>query len=422
MNVVLTESTNETNAAPRARAPREPTLSDTIGFGALLAGLHPVAQPSLDTPVLPESQMFDAPNREGDRRLQARDDTRSLPDQSDQSRIDVRARRAAAESSTQEVDPTPLKSSVSRGTSERAGAALPEQARRGVEHEGRSNRSSTEPAARGGEAPASKQSTAVGRIDTSQPVASAQRVAAESETRPVDGASNRAQNAARTLGRVLGAPQSTGIETGRATGAGQSAPNEGKTAGVKPATPSQAPEKQASTREATAESAFARMVRSLRTSPGSRNSSASIRLDPPRLGRMNVNVRMSGDRISIEVRTETMEARELVASRAMDLRSALEQRGLQIERFDVRGNLAEAGAADQPRGPRTDDRDREESLKRGSRRYAVESSSAASDRAPVPNEAEAADGDDTIASPAANSRSGGPEVAGAHRGHVDIRV
>lgn len=412
MNMALTESTNETNAVRRQRTKREAVPLGTTGFDALLAELRPASQPSFDTPVLIESEMFDAPRREGGSRPQPRDDSGSFSDQSDQSRTDVRARRAAVESPTrgmQQADPAPSKSSPPRAAAERAGESLPDHARRHVEPESRSNRAPVAHATRHAPAVPLKESPSVARSDAHQPAATAQRVSAETRVRPVDAANSRTENAARTLGRVLGAPQAAGVEAARGSGAEQGALNQGKTAAGKPTTPSQAPRKQ----EATRESSFARMVRSLRISPGSRNSSATIRLEPQRLGRMDIHVKLSGDRISIEVRTETTEARELIASRAVELRSALEQHGLRIERFDVRVDLRDAIAADRPLGPKGDDRDDSGSSKRGSRRDAVESSSTAVDRAPIPIEAEVVEGDDAVAS---------AEVAITHRRHVDIRV
>jgi len=309
----------------------------------------------------------------------------------------------------QQTDPALSKSSPPRAATDRAGESLPDHVRRDVEPESRSNRASVEPATRHAPAVPAKESTSVVRSDAHQPAATAQRVSAGTQVRPVDAANSRTENAARMLGRVLGAPQAAGVEAARGAGAEQGALNQGKTAAGKSATPSEAPPKQ----EATRESSFARMVRSLRISPGSRNSSATIRLEPQRLGRMDIHVKLSGDRISIEVRTETTEARELIASRAVELRSALEQHGLRIERFDVRVDLRDATAAERPLGPKADDRDESGSSKRGSRRDAVESSSTAVDRAPIPIEAEVVEGDDAVAS---------GEVAITHRRHVDIRV
>jgi flagellar hook-length control protein FliK len=80
---------------------------------------------------------------------------------------------------------------------------------------------------------------------------------------------------------------------------------------------------------------FEKLIRSARTQVGSRVSSARLVLDPPELGRLDVQVRMEAGRVSIGVKTETPEARELLKLRGDELKTALEQHGLHVERFDV---------------------------------------------------------------------------------------
>ena len=50
---------------------------------------------------------------------------------------------------------------------------------------------------------------------------------------------------------------------------------------------------------------------------------------------MRVDVRLNGDRIALDVRTETEAARELVVRRAGELKSALAEQGIYVERLDV---------------------------------------------------------------------------------------
>ena len=80
---------------------------------------------------------------------------------------------------------------------------------------------------------------------------------------------------------------------------------------------------------------FDRLVRSLRLKMGPRHSSARLHLEPPQLGRVHVDVRMNGSELQIGVRTETLDARNLLAERAVGLRTALEQWGIRIERFEI---------------------------------------------------------------------------------------
>jgi len=71
--------------------------------------------------------------------------------------------------------------------------------------------------------------------------------------------------------------------------------------------------------------------------PG-RYSTARVLLDPPDLGRVHVQVSVTGDRVEIGVQTESEEARQLVSQRAVQLKSALEQQGMIVDRFDVTTN------------------------------------------------------------------------------------
>jgi flagellar hook-length control protein FliK len=83
------------------------------------------------------------------------------------------------------------------------------------------------------------------------------------------------------------------------------------------------------------QSDFDRLVRMVRMKMGPRHSSARLHLEPPQLGRVQVDVRMNGSELQIGVRTETLAARNLLAERAVALRTALEQWGINIERFEI---------------------------------------------------------------------------------------
>ena len=82
-------------------------------------------------------------------------------------------------------------------------------------------------------------------------------------------------------------------------------------------------------------SAFDQLVRSIRLNAGARQSSARLTLEPPELGRLHVNVRVQGDLVQINVRTETSAARDLVSERAGQLTAALHQYGISVERFEI---------------------------------------------------------------------------------------
>jgi len=87
--------------------------------------------------------------------------------------------------------------------------------------------------------------------------------------------------------------------------------------------------------DAAPRSAFEQLVRAIRLQTGPKHSSAQLQLHPPELGRVRVDVRMEGDQIQMDVRTETDAARELLTRRAAELRTALEQHGIFVDRFDV---------------------------------------------------------------------------------------
>ena len=91
--------------------------------------------------------------------------------------------------------------------------------------------------------------------------------------------------------------------------------------------------------ESTEASDFDRLVRSIRLQSGARHSSARLHLHPPELGRVLIDVRLEQDGLRIKIRTQTRAAGELLAERATQLRAALEQQGIHVERFEVTSDL-----------------------------------------------------------------------------------
>ena len=82
---------------------------------------------------------------------------------------------------------------------------------------------------------------------------------------------------------------------------------------------------------------FAQLVKSIRLNVGAKSSSATIRLNPPELGRMKINVRLVGHSLCVKVDTSTAHARELITARAHELVAALREQGIGVERFEVAG-------------------------------------------------------------------------------------
>ncbi|MBN1489511.1 MAG: flagellar hook-length control protein FliK [Phycisphaerae bacterium] len=89
------------------------------------------------------------------------------------------------------------------------------------------------------------------------------------------------------------------------------------------------------TNQADAARNMERMVEVVRANVGLRNSSITLRLDPPELGQIRLEAQLRGQMLSIRVEAETLAAREMLQSRAGTLRTALEQHGITIERFEI---------------------------------------------------------------------------------------
>ena len=69
---------------------------------------------------------------------------------------------------------------------------------------------------------------------------------------------------------------------------------------------------------------------------------------------MRVDVQMSGDRVRIDVRTETAEATRLLLDRTVRLKSALESQGFIVDRLEVTSNFADLPAHSATRADRQD--------------------------------------------------------------------
>ena len=158
-------------------------------------------------------------------------------------------------------------------------------------------------------------------------------------------AGDREQSLARQIARVLGAPRggetieskaSSAPPAGPSVGPGGSASSRhsGRTHGA--ASPSkQAPTPGEAGPGATGKSEFERLVRSIHMQAGKSRSSVTMQLNPPKLGRMRVEARLDGAFLTLSVRTQSTQARDLIQERLADLQLSLQKHGIQIERFDV---------------------------------------------------------------------------------------
>lgn len=152
---------------------------------------------------------------------------------------------------------------------------------------------------------------------------------------------------AALIGRVLGSGTTAGAESARAVmpaTATEGAPTRTGTPDGTGRTALKQGQTDSSTGRTTDGAAarstdFDRLIRSLRFQTGTHRSSARLQLDPPALGRMLVDVRMTGDELRIDVRTETEAARTALLERVAQLRAALAQAGIHVDRFDVTSDL-----------------------------------------------------------------------------------
>ncbi len=80
---------------------------------------------------------------------------------------------------------------------------------------------------------------------------------------------------------------------------------------------------------------FARLVRSIRTQVGPQVSTARLQLLPPELGRVRIDVRVVQQRMELSIQAQTPEARDVLASRLTELRSALAEQGLTLDRCEI---------------------------------------------------------------------------------------
>lgn len=163
---------------------------------------------------------------------------------------------------------------------------------------------------------------------------------------------------AAKLGEVLGA-QRGGMESVRATQATDPPPQGQGRSGRTPSksqapTPRSGDSRQTQPSDTTTKAErvrFDELVQSLRIRTGSHRSTARMHLKPPSLGRMRIDVRMEGERLQLDVRTETADATRLMQTRLRELQAALAEHGFTVERFDVEQQMHGAASDTSDGGP-----------------------------------------------------------------------
>jgi flagellar hook-length control protein FliK len=135
------------------------------------------------------------------------------------------------------------------------------------------------------------------------------------------------------------------VDGPRSTSQAPVAPADGRPA-TKPSNPERTPaparqeasdqtQRGAQEGSAVRKTAFLDLVRRLRLQGHRGESSTTIRLNPPELGRMRVDLRMTDDALRVRLHVSSEEARALVAGRFEDLAAALREHDIRVDRFEV---------------------------------------------------------------------------------------
>ncbi len=77
------------------------------------------------------------------------------------------------------------------------------------------------------------------------------------------------------------------------------------------------------------------LARVIHTSIGSKRSNMTLRLDPPELGRLRVDVRMADEAMTVRFEADTPAGQEAIRGRLTELRDALERHGIHINQMEV---------------------------------------------------------------------------------------
>ncbi|MBP7933860.1 MAG: flagellar hook-length control protein FliK [Phycisphaerae bacterium] len=78
-----------------------------------------------------------------------------------------------------------------------------------------------------------------------------------------------------------------------------------------------------------------KLARVLRLQLGTRNSSMSLRLDPPELGNVRIEVRMQDQTLTVKFQVDTQAGHGVLQSRLDTLRQTLEQQGVRVDQVTV---------------------------------------------------------------------------------------
>lgn len=342
---LMTRTTNPTGGPPRRRPGTDESGVAALAFESMLDSTRTLvrAETQRAERVAP-AQMFEAPAAEGKEHGQA-----SVEEEQQSQHVDARreVERDSARVSTQR----PAQGQTGNGQSDVRSTdettAVPPAREEAVSAGARGPQSAPQPVS----PPQSRTEFKMETTATSHPVPDAPKVQESMASPPIVGNAALTQmnpasapSVAQQVGELLGATRVGEVESGQAaspastTGdARANTPAQKSPVGTRPdesrmtEAPSRRPE-EVETKEA---SAFERLVRSIRLQTGLRSSSARLQLHPPELGEVRVDVRLAGEHVEIDVRTETDAARETLSHRADELKTALQHHGIHVDRLDV---------------------------------------------------------------------------------------
>lgn len=258
----------------------------------------------------------------------------------DRSSVASRARLAGTERPTESSAAPVTNDAKLPPSSEAARTALRSAEAFPVEPARNAERPAPPPGVPGVVAGAKESSPLAAKVDTT-PIAAASRSATPLAPPTESGERN---TVAQKIGQVLGAARAGGVESAKATAPVGSLPGTPEPkASERPTVARDAasqtardgrPDRTSSGAEA-ARTSFDELVRSIRMRGGTMQSTARMHLNPPELGRVRIDVRMEGERLQIHVLTANQEATQVLTERSADLRAALAEQGILVDRFEV---------------------------------------------------------------------------------------
>jgi flagellar hook-length control protein FliK len=138
--------------------------------------------------------------------------------------------------------------------------------------------------------------------------------------------------------RMPGAPVHVAVDDGGAASRplGQAGPVSNASLGAGPQTPLP---------EADATRVTDRVVKSLNTIAANRGGTVTLRLTPPDLGTLRIQVTMSGGSVQATFEASTAAVGRVIEQNAATLRHSLEGQGLQVERINVQVNTSNSSNA-----------------------------------------------------------------------------